>query len=374
MDHTQRQELAVLAVQGNQVTVVQFIRSSASPKADARTDAVQRRRSKIAIVSAPDLRPVVGAKVKIVGLISDTIRVDLTAAEVRLYAGIAKKISIGYVIGTGTVNLPPDLQMELSPTDATGIATVSNVAAARIAAITVHADEFGEQTVGHYSLQGGGNPDWANRIVLKKTGRLVGQLSGPIAEAVAHREVTLTTFEQDNASGVFHSSSAKIVTDHDGRFEVPKMVPGAVRYAVKFDRSHPTRPDQAMNTPQLKAGETLHVKIDLKPAVRVEGRVLEAGSKKPIRDVQVRAFLGMGFESTTSDAAGKVVFWMPPGETAFHPDIPEEYLSPLAPSDYLDPAKQQRRITVFKVPEGKSFEAPPILLQLRSDVAWCRRG
>jgi len=362
MDHTQRQELALLAVQGNQVTVVQFIRSSAPPKAELELMLSNVARSKIEIL-APDLRPVVGAKVKIVGLISDRIRVDLTAAEVQQYAGIAKKISIGYVIGTGTVNLPPDLQMELSPTDATGIATVSNVAAARIAAITVHADEFGEQTVGHYSLQGGGNPDWANRIVLKKTGRLVGQLSGPSAEAVAHREVTLTTFEQDNASGVFHSSSAKIVTNGHGRFEVPKMVPGAVRYAVKFDSSHPTRPDQAMNTPQLKAGETLHVKIDLKPAVRVEGRVLEAGSKKPIPDVQVRAFLGMGFESTTSDAAGKVVFWMPPGETAFHPDIPEEYLSPLAPSDYLDPAKQQRRITVFKVPEGKSFEAPPILLQ-----------
>ncbi len=361
MDPTQRQELALLAVQGDRLAVVQFSRSSAPPKSDVELMLSNDSETKIAVLS-PDLRPVVGAKVKIGGLISDTIRVDLTEAEAQQYAGNAKKTSIGYVIGTGTVGLPPDLQIEIGSTDAKGLATVSHVAAARIGAISVHADEFGEQTVGYYSFQGAKAPDWANRIVLKKTGRLVGQLSSPNAEAIAHREVTLMSFQQNDQSGVFHSSNAKIVTDREGKFEVPKMVPGAVQFAVKFDASHPTRPVQTTSTPQLKAGETLHVKIDLKPAVRVEGRVLEADSKKPIRDVQVRAFLGMGFESTTSDAEGKFVFWMPPGETAFHPDIPEEYLSALAPSDYWDPAKHQQRLTIFKVPEGKSFEAPPILL------------
>src|SRR4029077_12887929 len=135
---------------------------------------------------------------------------------------------------------------------------------------------------------------------------IVGQLSSPIAEAIALREVTLSSLEQNNASGIFHSSNVKIVTDREGRFEVLKMVAGTVQFAVKFDASHPTRPVQATSPPQLKAGETLHVKIDLKPAVRVEARVWEADSKQPIRDVQVRAFLGMGFESTTSDAKGKV--------------------------------------------------------------------
>jgi protocatechuate 3,4-dioxygenase beta subunit len=361
MDASQRQELALLAAQGNRITVVQFHRNSAPPKSEVELMLSNVGESKIAVL-APDLRPVVGAKVKIVGLISDTIRVDLTEAEVRQYAGNAKKTSIGYVIGTGTVGLPPELQIEISSTDAKGLATVSHVAAAGIGAITVHADEFGEQTVLHYSFQGAKAPDWANRIVLKKTGQLVGQLSSPIAEAVAHREVTLTSFEQDNTSGIFHSSSAKVVTDREGKFEAPKMVHGAVQFTVKFDPSHPTRPVQTTSPPQLKAGETLHVKIDLKPAVRVEGRVLEAASKKPIRDVQVRAFLGMGFESTTSDAEGKFVFWMPPGETAFHPDIPEEYLSALRPSDYFDPAKRQQTLTLFKIPDGKSFEAPPILL------------
>src|SRR5258708_5265933 len=99
------------------------------------------------------------------------------------------------------------------------------------------------------------------------------------------------------------------------------MVPRTVQYAVKFDPSHPTRPVQPTTLPQLKAGETLHVKIDLKPAVRVEGRVLEAASKKPIRDIQVRAFVGNGFESTISDTEGKFVVWMPPGKTAFHAEI-----------------------------------------------------
>src|SRR5207302_2518936 len=188
-------------------------------------------------------------KVKIAALISDMIHGELTEKEVQQYAGIARKTPIGYVIGTGTVALPQDLQIDIGSTDAKGLATVSHVAAARIAAITVQADEFGEQTVGYYSVQGANAPDWIHRVVLKKTGRLVGQLSSPIAGAVAHREVTLTSFEQDNASGVFHSSSAKIVTDGEGKFEVPKMVPGALQLTVKFDPYHPTRPDPAMATP-----------------------------------------------------------------------------------------------------------------------------
>jgi|GEM_PF-5243577 len=364
MDATQRQEVALLAVQGNRVAVVQFNRSSASPSSEVELTLSNAGASKIEI-RAPDLRPVAGAKVKIAALISDMIHGELTEKEVQQYAGIARKTPIGYVIGTGTVALPPDLQIEIGATDAKGLATVSHVAAARIAAFTVHADEFGEQTVGYYSVQGANAPDWIHRIVLKKTGRVVGQLSSPVAVAVAHREVTLTSFEQNNASGVFHSSTAKIVTDSEGKFAESKMVPGALQYAVKFDPSHPTRPDQTTATPQVKAGETVQVKIDLKPAVRVEGRVLEADSRKPIRDVQVRAFLGMSFESTTSDAAGKFVFWMPPGETLFHPDIPEEYLPALSPSDYFDAGKRQQKLAIFKVPAGKSFEAPPILLQRR---------
>jgi hypothetical protein len=173
----------------------------------------------------------------------------------------------------------------------------------------------------------------------------------------------LQSSEFDQATGMFHGSEATLVTDREGKFEAAKLVPGAVRFSVKFNPAEPTRAVQAAAAPQLKAGQTLPLKIELKPAVRVEGQVLEAGSRKPIRDVQVRAFFGVGFESSTSDAQGKFVFWMAPGETAFHPAIPEEYLSPLAPSDYFDQAKRQQTLAIFKVPQGKTFKAPPILLQ-----------
>ena len=191
MDATQRQELALLAVQGNRVAVVQFNRSSAPPRSEVELTLSNVGASKIEI-RAPDLRPVAGAKVKIAALISDMIHGELTEKEVQQYAGIARKTPIGYVIGTGTVALPQDLQIDIGATDAKGLATVSHVAAARIAAITVQADEFGEQTVGYYSVQGANAPDWIHRVVLKKTGRVVGQLSSPSAGAVAHREVTLT--------------------------------------------------------------------------------------------------------------------------------------------------------------------------------------
>ncbi|HEV3445398.1 MAG TPA: carboxypeptidase-like regulatory domain-containing protein, partial [Gemmataceae bacterium] len=101
MDATQRQELALLAVQGNRVAVVQFNRSSAPPRSEVELTLSNAGASKIEI-RAPDLRPVAGAKVKIAALISDMIFVDLTEAELQQYRSIAKKTAIGYVIGTGT--------------------------------------------------------------------------------------------------------------------------------------------------------------------------------------------------------------------------------------------------------------------------------
>ena len=47
----------------------------------------------------------VGARVKIVGLVADTIHASLTEAEVRQYAGKARKTALGHVVSTGTMGL-----------------------------------------------------------------------------------------------------------------------------------------------------------------------------------------------------------------------------------------------------------------------------
>jgi protocatechuate 3,4-dioxygenase beta subunit len=364
MDATQRQELTVLAVHGGRFAVVQFNRSSKPPRSEIELKLANSGGTKIEVLS-PDRKPIVGAKVDIAGLSCDTIHVDLSAAELKQWGDRAKKTPIGHATGTGAVMVPKDLQFDVGLTDSRGIATVPNLAAASIGAVTVHSPEFGEQTVLHYSYQGEKTPDWPTRIVLKKTGRIAGRLVSPIPLANANREVTVSTFEHNQAQSIFHGSGAKIVTDSEGKFEAPKMVAGTVRFEVKFDPTLPTRPSDSEKSYQLKANETLELKIDLKPAVRVEGRVLEADSKKPIRDVTVRAYLGDHFEFTVSDADGKFFMWMPAGETAFHPQIPAEFLPVQAPSDYFDDAKRQKAITTFKVPEAKSFAAPPILLHRR---------
>src|SRR5207244_3790444 len=100
-----------------------------------------------------------------------------------------------------------------------------------------------------------------------------GQLSSSIADAVAQREVTLTSFQQNQEGSIYHNSKAKIITDREGKFAVSKMVAGMVRFAVKFDPTRPTRPDPTDAAPQLKPNETLHLQIEVKPAVRVESRV-----------------------------------------------------------------------------------------------------
>src|SRR5262245_62133649 len=84
-DPTQRQELSLLAVQGNRVAVSQFNRSSAPPGSEVELVLANAGESKIEIL-APDKRPVAGAKVKIAALLSDTIRVDLSDAEAQQYA------------------------------------------------------------------------------------------------------------------------------------------------------------------------------------------------------------------------------------------------------------------------------------------------
>ncbi len=361
MDTSQRQELSLVAADKDRLGVVQFHRYSAPPGGEVVLTLASAGGDRIEILS-PDRRPVAGARVKIVGLVGDLIQAGLTEAEEKQLGESARKTPAGHVVSTRTAPLPPDLQVDIGATDDKGLATVSRVAAAGIGAITVRTDEFGEQTVGHFGWGVKSPPNWARRIVLKRPGRVVGQLAGPTAAAVARREVTLGSSEFDQATGMFHGSEAKVVTDREGKFEAAKLAPGTVRFNVKFDPAEPTRAADAATAPQLKPGQTLPLKIDLKAAVRVEGRVLEAGSNKPVRGVQVRAFFGWGSESSTSDAEGKFAFWMAPGESAFHPDIPEEYLSPVAPSDHFDPAKRQQTVTLFKVPQGKTFQAPPILL------------
>ena len=62
---------------------------------------------------------------------------------------------------------------------------------------------------------------------------------------------------------------------------------------------------------------------------------LETDSKKPIRDVTVRAYLGNHFESPSAMMAS--FMWMPAGETAFHQRFPLTTCR-VAPGDYFDTA------------------------------------
>ena len=164
--------------------------------------------TKIEVLS-PDRKPVVGAKVEIAALSCETIHVDLTAAELEQWGAGAKKTTIGHATGTGTVMLPKDLQFDAGLTDSKGIATVPSLAATDVGAITVHSPEFGDQSVMHYSYSGEKTPDWPSRIVLKKTGRIVGQLVSPIPLAIANREVTIL-FEH-NQTQTISTSDAKLV-------------------------------------------------------------------------------------------------------------------------------------------------------------------
>src|SRR5262249_20155679 len=115
MDSSQRQELALVAVEKDRLAVLQFNRTSAPPGAEVELTLSSAGGDKIEILS-PDLQPIAGARVKIAGLVCDVIHEGFTEAEAKQLGGSARKTPIGHVIRSGTVVLPPDLQVDLGAT------------------------------------------------------------------------------------------------------------------------------------------------------------------------------------------------------------------------------------------------------------------
>jgi len=283
---TFRQELGIVAVHEGRMTGILIARASLPPKAGLELELAAPSETSV-VVRAAEGAPVRGAVVTINALQVDQINPDLTEKEARDNAEQLKKSRNGYVVSRSILSLPEGLRSVAGKTDDMGRVTIAGLAPTQIAGVTVESAEFGEQTVMINLWRGQRTfPDWPGKITLQPVGRIRGQISGA-PTSLAGREVTIGTYT--DVKDQMYGGTAKVRTDAEGKFEVPKIAAGAVRTLVNFDPKAPDRAIGSKKPLQLKAGATVELKIDLKPAVRLTGVVLNAETRKPVADVHVLA-------------------------------------------------------------------------------------
>jgi hypothetical protein len=356
---TFRQELGIVAAHDGRMTGVEFSRYSAPPGEGLELVLPATGEMSIAVRS-PQGAPVAGAAVTINALHVDEVRADLTEQELRALSSPVKKSPNGYIISRGVIPLPKDLSAVLGKTDDKGRVTTTRIAPEQVGGVQVESAEYGEQAVVLLPWQNQKKlADWPAKITLQPVGRVRGQLVGaPLA--VAGREVTVVT--NTDANERMFGGRTTVRTDAEGKFDVPKIAIGAVRVLVNFDPKMPDRVAEAKKPSQLKAGAIVDVKLDLKPAVRLTGVVLDSQSKKPVADVSVLAGTEQLATSTFTDADGKFTVWVAPGKVTVLPLIPEGYLDRVPPDKWGSNDARLAAVPKEIVVAVEDVELPPLLL------------
>jgi hypothetical protein len=115
-------------------------------------------------------------------------------------------------------------------TDAKGAVTLSSLAAADLDAVRVESHAGGIQWAGLPRLK----PDEAAIVSLAPVGRLFGRLTADEPTAVRHRKLRFTTWQVpgDESAG---GGVAEVVTDEEGRFDVPAVAAGSLSFELVED-------------------------------------------------------------------------------------------------------------------------------------------
>jgi uncharacterized GH25 family protein len=300
-------------------------------------------------IRAPDGKPVAGARVDLTAILCDKVQTTVSAAYAHELAGQdqteGQATPLGYAAGKATVLLPEGLRRKLTGvTDARGNVSAPGVSSTENFGITVVSEAFGTQQaiLNRAFLSKGPAPQFPSVFTLRPAGKLTGRLAAEKPEAV--RGVVVTVTSQSNVrspvEALHHTGRAVVIMDAEGRFEVPALAEGAVAVHVAFARGSALRARPLNAAVQLKAGETVRVELTAVPAVRVKGLVRESGSGRPLAGVfvEVGDTSGTDRETVETDAAGRFVSHVLPGDV---------YVNPLPPRPY-------RRVPV-RVAPGQSM-------------------
>jgi hypothetical protein len=219
------------------------------------------------------------------------------------------KTSVGY-------DLVPEemLQAVSSRTDTDGIATLAALQPELLFRIRIVSEKFGKQALRVDRDAGTALRD----IRLRDTGRIEGRLVGERPEWLRGVRVTFATDNRDEWTDT--QGEASVVTDDNGRFEVPVIASGGpVHTYLELDPSLPVRPRLNDNL-YVASGETLQLDIPLEAAPKVFGKVLIKSSGKPLANAEISLRYG-GFRQTDSvvtNEAGQFEGRVLPGPVQMH--------------------------------------------------------
>ena len=239
-------------------------------------------------------------------------------------------------------------------TDSRGRAVVAAFSQEEIRSIEVRAEGYGHQVFmfGHGEI----NPD-PKIVRLRLVGRLRGRLLG---DAAAIRRCPLSVCGFSLAEDpVRYSFSEDVVTDDEGRFEIPAIAvgPHGVRTPGRCDSPWYVRSERGRELVEVKAGQTTEVVLNLERAVRVRGVVRESGTGRPIAGVRMAVAIDETGAMTTGRDGIYEGFMEPSGTYVFPRAVPPGHAMPL----YRTPS--------VRVPGGvEEFVLPPFELMRAGEV------
>lgn len=250
------------------------------------------------------------------------------------------KTSVGY----GAV--PEEIQPVVSArTDTHGLVTLPAIQSALLFRLELANDEFGRQ-----SIRADYNSDVPEReIRLRPTATIKGRLVGESPKWVRGVKLGFTTDNRDESKEP--QGLAEVVTDDEGRFEVPVIASGGpLRTYVSLDPTLPVRP-LLKDGLYLTAGETMQLEIPLVAAPLVHGKVVAKPTGKPVPNAEISLGYG-GFRQSdrvTTDESGEYRGRALPGGVRIHIiALPDGFVQLGAP--WAEPYQVPANVDEFELP------------------------
>ncbi|HEV3024298.1 MAG TPA: hypothetical protein VGX76_17605, partial [Pirellulales bacterium] len=203
-------------------------------------------------------------------------------------------------------------------TDGAGMAMLTSIGPDEVSAVEVTTPELGVQT--QYLQRSAPGTERNVTIKLRRVGRIQGRIEAPdraLVEGVGVYVVSYP-FEQPPPAD-FTLGSASVVSDADGKFEVPALAEGKLMHifaSAPLDQAFLSVPPENVS---LVAGKTAELTIPLRPAVRVRGVVREKASGKPLVGVAVGLLDGHGGSAgVPTSVDGRFEFLHLPGQVRMY--------------------------------------------------------
>lgn len=178
--------------------------------------------------------------------------------------------------------------------DSDGEVLMPQLAYTAFHSLNVISPEWGTQK---FRLDGPATLPVSRRVLtLSSVGRIEGRLHSRDSELVANVRLHLTTGNEDwTDSGWAPEGSATVMSDQNGRFEVPAIATGPLAIDMNVEPDALELPRMTASQSQVVAsGQTLSVRIDYETSIPVRGIIRSQKEKTPIPGATISVRYGTG--------------------------------------------------------------------------------